>query len=351
MDDSISPLICSYLHDSAATLESAVTQLHAVNDLLEAGEARCKDVSDETQNTADALDQTETVFVALRHSRGVLHSADETFAAFDALLREVSRRVAVMSEIADQTNILAVNATLEAARAGERGKGFQVVADAMRALARASARSAQEIEDLLAEGGSRVELSRHEVVEHSKASEHAIDQGRAAFEDLNARTRKLQLDARALVDIFRGQNAELSRIREQVQRKTEDYSLVSAEILAALSGMPIHHVEPQDAASLVRKMMVVDVRTPEEFATDIGRIPGARNVPAGDGFTRGLAPYARQAPIMFVCRRGGRSARAARIALELGFQQVWNLKEGMEGWRAADLPTQTGPLSREDASA
>jgi methyl-accepting chemotaxis protein len=86
----------------------------------------------------------------------------DTISDINARAQSMAEIISVMDSIAFQTNILAINAAVEAAHAGEQGKGFGVVAQEVRALAQRSAQSARDIRELvqnainsLAEGSHR----------------------------------------------------------------------------------------------------------------------------------------------------------------------------------------------------
>ncbi|HRH80950.1 MAG TPA: methyl-accepting chemotaxis protein [Thiobacillaceae bacterium] len=169
---------------------------------------------------------------------GIANTVQQAASTFDNLERDsaqITAIVQVIKEIADQTNLLALNAAIEAARAGEQGRGFAVVADEVRKLAERTAHSTQQISDMIGTiQGSAVEAIRtmeSTVARVQVGTQMAEAAGQAITQIDNSSLRVLER-VQEIAASLRQQNAtnqEISRNVEQIAQMTERNSHASTQ--------------------------------------------------------------------------------------------------------------------------
>ncbi len=151
----------------AAALEQISTSLAHTAD--SAGDAhKQSDASGDLANQGKQV--IDTAVAEIREIARSVESTSKDVYELGQHSNQISSVLQVIKEVADQTNLLALNAAIEAARAGEQGRGFAVVADEVRKLAERTAHSTEEIHSMM----DKIQSSVHTVVGQMKTVESKV---------------------------------------------------------------------------------------------------------------------------------------------------------------------------------
>ncbi|NNJ16149.1 HAMP domain-containing protein [Pseudomonas putida CSV86] len=188
--------------------------------------AAAQEVAHSAQNAAQAAQETDSqgqqarqvVDGSIKRIHALVENIRGSGTSLDSLQQDVQSIVGVLGvirSIAEQTNLLALNAAIEAARAGEAGRGFAVVADEVRGLASRTQQSTQEIQVMI----DRLTAGTHSAVESMR---HSCETGDS--------TRDQASEAGVSLDAMAGLIGTISSMNAQIASAAEEQTAVAEEI-------------------------------------------------------------------------------------------------------------------------
>ncbi|EGR5061909.1 methyl-accepting chemotaxis protein [Vibrio cholerae] len=219
-------------------MASTITEVASSAEESSAATARAQE---NARYSCDILSETETV------SRQLVANAQQSqqmIVELEASTRQIESFVLVVEGISEQTNLLALNAAIEAARAGEQGRGFAVVADEVRALASRSQQATHEIKGLI-----------QTLVERAQTATKMIDSSDRQIEESfsSITSAKNQLDSINLALL------ELTSANTQVASASEEQSVAADEISHSMAGI-------RDAGETIMLSVQETAQASEELA-------------------------------------------------------------------------------------
>ena len=233
----------------ASGIQQAVDQTHAVATASEEMAATSNEIAHNCTSAADGSRKASeltasgtdivarTVNVMSRISSRVKESA-ETIERLGARSDQIGEIIGTIEDIADQTNLLALNAAIEAARAGEQGRGFAVVADEVRALAERTTKATREIGVMI-----------KSIQDETKKAVDAMEQG---VKDVEEGTSEASMSGNALNEILEQINSvsmQVNMIATAAEEQTATTSEISNSIQQITEVVQESARGAQDAAS------------------------------------------------------------------------------------------------------
>ena len=201
------------------------------------------------QESQNGNNEVQTTIDYINNLAQQVDQVSEIIVKLNSDSKEIGKVVQIIAEIAEQTNLLALNAAIEAARAGEHGRGFAVVADEVRALAGRTKDSTNGIIDLIKSNQEHtkraveaMDISREQAslsVEQAQKAGTSLNIITKSVSDINTQNSEISSAAREQSGMLSGVSSSFSHINEMAE-KNRDTSANMAELAQDLTNQAKH---------------------------------------------------------------------------------------------------------------
>ena len=201
-----------------------------------------ENVATATKSSSDETNQAKAIFYetlqGVEKLSGKIGVSAQSIESLKSQSKNIGQVLDVIRDIAEQTNLLALNAAIEAARAGEQGRGFAVVADEVRMLASRTQDSTLEIEEIIKALQSEASRADESMAESLSEARTSIEHGRLAGEAVDNTSKAVTSISDRIIQVATATD-EQSAVAEQISQSVTESQRAAhhmSEVLQTLSG-------------------------------------------------------------------------------------------------------------------
>jgi methyl-accepting chemotaxis protein len=208
--------------ESASAMAAAVEQMSvSLDHMRDNTDAARQVVGKSTQHVEEGGRVISAAITEMQRITGAVQQVSNTIGTLGEHTAQISNIVSVIRDVADQTNLLALNAAIEAARAGEQGRGFAVVADEVRKLAERTSAATGEISTMIAsiQGSAQTAVERmSEALKQADAGARMASDAGSSINEIGSGASQVANAFQDVVNAITEQSSAGQLIAQQVER-------------------------------------------------------------------------------------------------------------------------------------
>ena len=257
--------VAAAIEEMSATVEDSSKHADRSNEMAQRASELAANGEEVFEETAEGMERIA----------GLVNTSADKVTALGESSGEIGEIIQVIEDIADQTNLLALNAAIEAARAGEHGKGFAVVADEVRQLAERTTAATQKIADMI----TQIQEETDEVVASMERGTGEVENGLDLAEDASDALSEIvgSIDGMVtMIDQIAAASQQQATATNQIAGNVESISAVADEVSHSTDNLTQMAVDMTQQAEDLNGLI-------EGFTVNETAAASGKAAPPGDG--------------------------------------------------------------------